>query len=136
MIVEITYLLYLLISIAITIWVGNTLSKNGLVFLIDGFGGKEALARSINHMLLVGFYLVNIGFVNIALKHGRKPIDAQTAIEFLSTKIGLVLIVLGAMHLINVILINNFRSKFKKNRNIEIALEQRAMNTNNKSFPG
>lgn len=124
MIVEITYLLYLLISIAITIWVGNTLSKNGLVFLIDGFGGKETLAKSINHMLLVGFYLVNIGFVNIALRYGRKPEDLQTAIEYLSTKIGFVLIVLGGMHLFNVVLINSFRSKFKKDREYKKSMNE------------
>ena len=34
-----------------------------------------ALVDSINHLLLVGFYLVNIGFVSLALRYGTKPTD-------------------------------------------------------------
>src|ERR1041385_7697693 len=93
-----TYLVYLAISIALTVWVARTLHKNGRVFLVDSFLGNEALADSVNHLLVVGFYLVNIGFVTLALKYGDKAIDAQTGLEILSSKIGLVLVVLGIMH--------------------------------------
>ena len=112
MLIEITYLVYLLISIIITVWVARSLSTNGLVFLVDGFGGNESLARSVNHLLVVGFYLVNLGFINLALRYGQKPVDAQTAMEFLSTKIGVVLLVVGLMHLFNVRAINNYRRRF------------------------
>ncbi len=109
MIIEATYLLYLILSIAITVWVGNTLSKNGLVFLMSSFNNKKELVEAITHMLLVGFYLINIGFVALALRHGSKPSDLQTSIEYVSTKVGLVLLVLGAMHLFIMLLINKFR---------------------------
>jgi hypothetical protein len=105
MIVETTYVLYLGISIALTVWVARTLSKNGRVFLIDSFGSNERLADSINHLLVVGFYLINMGYVTLALKLGDKPGTTQGAIEFLSTKVGLVLLVLGAMHFFNVFVI-------------------------------
>ena len=105
MIVETTYVLYLGISIALTVWVARTLSKNGRVFLIDSFGSNERLADSFNHLLVVGFYLINMGYVTLALKLGDKPANAQAAIEFLSTKVGLVLLVLGAMHFFNVFVI-------------------------------
>ena len=59
-----TYLIYLALSIALTIWVARTLHKNGRVFLVDVFHGNETLADSVNHLLVVGFYLVNIGFVS------------------------------------------------------------------------
>lgn len=114
MVIEITYLIYLLISIVITVWVAHTLSRNGLVFLIDGFDGNQQLAQSVNHLLVVGFYLVNLGFVSLALRYGVKPVDLQTAIEFLSTKIGLVLLVLGGMHLFNVRAINQFRRRARR----------------------
>ena len=74
-----TYLCYLAISIALTVWVARTLHKNGRIFLVDSFLGNEALADSVNHLLVVGFYLVNIGFVTLALKYGDKAADAQTA---------------------------------------------------------
>src|SRR5437867_8703081 len=96
-----TYLAYLAISVALTIWVARTLHKNGRIFLVDSFLGNEPLADSVNHLLVVGFYLVNIGFVTLALKYGDKATNAQTALEILSTKVGLVLVVLGVMHFLN-----------------------------------
>ena len=65
-----TYAFYIAASLAITVWVGRTLNRNGRVFLVENFEGREALANSINHLLLVGFYLVNLGFVSLALKYG------------------------------------------------------------------
>ena len=98
-----SYLAYLPISLALTIWVAHTLQSRGRIFLIDAFAGNEPLADSINHLLVVGFYLINIGYVTMALKYGDKPGNLQEAIEFLSTKIGLVLLILGAMHFANII---------------------------------
>ncbi len=65
-----TYLIYLTISIALTIWVAHTLHKNGRIFLVDVFHGNEPLADSVNHLLVVGFYLINLGFVSLTLKLG------------------------------------------------------------------
>lgn len=104
-----TYIIYLAISITITIWVGRTLNKNGRVFLVENFKGNNELADSVNHLLLVGFYLVNIGFVLLALKYGVKPVDAASAIEFLSTKLGIVIVVLGGMHFFNMRSLIKFR---------------------------
>ena len=109
--IEITYMIYLIISIAMTIWVARTLHKNGHVFLEDSLGGNKALASSVNHLLVVGFYLINIGYVTLALRYGDKPTNVQQAIEFLSTKIGLVLLVLGAMHFFNVYVISRMRRR-------------------------
>src|SRR5437773_4754975 len=106
-----TYLAYLAISVALTIWVARTLHKNGRIFLVDSFLGNEPLADSVNHLLVVGFYLVNIGFVSLALKYGDKATDARTALEILSTKAGLVLLVLGAMHFSNLFLFSKMRRR-------------------------
>ncbi|MCA9284130.1 MAG: hypothetical protein KDA22_02860 [Phycisphaerales bacterium] len=98
---EATYLVYLLVSIVLTVWVARTLHRNGRAFLIDAFHGNDALADSVNHLLVVGFYLLNIGFVALALRYGDKPRDLQGAIEILSTKVGVVLLVLGLLHFVN-----------------------------------
>ena len=81
-----------------TVWVARTLSTNGYVFLVEAFGARADLAQSINHMLVVGFYLINIGFVLLALRYGVRPIDYPSAMEYVSTKVGLAMLVLGAMH--------------------------------------
>src|ERR1035437_2549879 len=86
----VAYLIYLPVAVAMTIWVARTLHKNGRVFLVQAFRGKEDMADSVNHLLVVGFYLINIGFIAAALRYGDKPHDAQETIEFLSTKLGIV----------------------------------------------
>jgi hypothetical protein len=106
-----TYIAYLGISVALTIWVARTLHKNGRIFLVDSFLGNEPLADSVNHLLVVGFYLINIGFVTLALKYGTKATDAQTALEILSTKVGLVLVVLGIMHFFNLFVFSKMRRR-------------------------
>lgn len=109
--IEVTYLSYLVISIAMTIWVARTLSKNGLVFLIDNFNGNERLAESINHLLVVGFYLLNFGYILLALKTNEDINSLRVGIEFLSHKIGVVLMVLGVLHFFNVLVIAKWRSR-------------------------
>jgi hypothetical protein len=106
-----TYVAYLLISIALTVWVARTLHKNGRIFLVDSFSGNEPLADSVNHLLVVGFYLINIGYVTLALKYGDKAADARTALEILSTKVGLVLVVLGVMHFFNLFIFSKMRRR-------------------------
>lgn len=117
--IEIAYALYLLITIGITIWVAQTLSRNGVVFLIQCFGHDETLARSTNHLLVVGFYLVNIGFITLTLSLGAEPTSIPGAIRFLSSKVGLAVIVLGAMHFFNMGAIAHF------GRTVEGWFEQR-----------
>jgi hypothetical protein len=96
-----TYLFYLAVSIALTVWVGHTLHKNGRPFLLHAFDDNALVADSINNLLLVGFYLINFGFVTLALKTTASVIGLQGAIELLSLKVGKVLLVLGGMHFFN-----------------------------------
>src|SRR5688572_4120247 len=106
-----TYLGYLAISVALTMWVARTLHKNGRIFLVDSFLGNEALADSVNHLLVVGFYLINVGFVTLALKYGVTAENAQESLETLSTKVGLVLLVLGFMHFFNLAVFTGMRRR-------------------------
>src|ERR1700760_2240770 len=104
-----TYIVYLLLSVLLTVWVARTLHKNGRIFLVDSFLGNEPLADSINHLLVVGFYLINFGYDSLALKYGDKPQDLQGVFEALSTKIGIVLLVLGGMHFFNLYVFSKMR---------------------------
>jgi hypothetical protein len=108
---EIAYALYLTITIGITIWVAHTLSKNGEVFLVECFGHNAQVAKSTNHLLVVGFYLINIGFITLTLSLGAEPVTMTDAIRFLSGKVGLAVIVLGGMHFFNMGAIAHFGPK-------------------------
>jgi hypothetical protein len=105
------YLLYLTISVTLTVWVAKTLHKNGRIFLVDSFAGNDALADSVNHLLVVGFYLINIGYVSLALRYGDKPENLQGVLETLSTKVGVVLLVLGGMHFFNLYVFSKMRRR-------------------------
>ncbi|MEV0489381.1 hypothetical protein [Streptomyces atratus] len=107
----VAYVIYLLISGGLTVWVARTLSRNGKVFLADVLHGNEKLADAVNHLLVVGFYLVNLGFVALYLKNADGVADARGLFEALSVKVGVVLLVLGVMHLGNVYVLNKIRRR-------------------------
>ena len=106
-----TYIVYIALSIPLTIWVAHTLYKNGRVFLIDSFRGNERLADSVNHLLVVGFYLINIGYVALALKERIAPTDVREVLETVSRKVGVVMLVLGAMHFFNILVFSKMRRR-------------------------
>ena len=96
------YAIYVVVGIGLTIWVARTLRIRGRVFLDKGCKGNADLADSLSHLFSVGFYLLHVGFVLLALKLGGKVADTTGSIELLSTKIGLVLVVLGLSHFLHI----------------------------------
>lgn len=107
----ITYCFYLIISITLTIWVAKTLFKNGKIFLYDIFHGNKELADSVNNLLLVGFYLINVGYVVYTLQIYTDIINVQEVVENLSVKIGLIILILGGMHFLNLYIFFNLRKR-------------------------
>lgn len=113
------YLLYIIASILITIFVSRTLSKNGEIYLIDGFNGDVDLAKSVNHMLVVGFYLLNLGFVLLRMRTGIRLENLEGLISYLSGGLGFVLFALGCAHFFNMFVIHTFRKGHIKRQNLE-----------------
>jgi len=103
------YFSYLAISIAVTIWVARTLHRSGRVFLTDAFHGNTELADSVNQLLVVGFYLINTGYIALALKTPQPLTDLRQVIELESGKIGVVLLILGIMHFFNMFVLAKMR---------------------------
>ena len=107
----ITYGLYLVIAMPLTVWVARNLFRNGRIFLVDCFHGNEPLADSVNQLLVMGFYLVNFGFVALHLKLGTLVEETQGVFEALSGKLGVVLLVLGVMHFFNLYVFTRLRKR-------------------------
>jgi hypothetical protein len=107
----ITYLAYLGITVPLTVWVAQTLFKNGRLFLVDSFHGNQALADSVNQLLLVGFYLINIGYVALALRFAAGSEDVQQVLEAVSLKVGVVMVILGLMHFLNLYVFTRLRRR-------------------------
>lgn len=107
----VAYAIYLLVSAGLTVWVARTLSRNGRIFLGDVLRGNETLADAVNHLLVVGFYLVNLGFVALYLNQDGGVANPRGVFEAVSAKLGVVLLVLGALHLGNVFVLNKIRRR-------------------------
>jgi len=109
-----TYALYMPITFALTVWVAKTLFTNGRVFLVDIFHGNELLADSVNKLLVVGFYLINIGYAVYTLQILGEIASIQSVIERLSLKIGAIILILGAMHFFNLFVFFKLRKRAKE----------------------
>ncbi|MFC0515045.1 hypothetical protein ACFFGT_12580 [Mucilaginibacter angelicae] len=111
-----TYVIYLLVSIALTVWVAKVLFKNGRIFLVDIFHGNNELADSVNKLLVVGFYLVNIGYMSLALKEYGSIGSMQVVVEVLSYKVGWIILILGGMHFLNLVIFFKLRNRAKREK--------------------
>lgn len=109
--VVLAYALYLLISIPLTVVVARTLGKHGRTFLTEVFRDSPGLATAVNQLLVVGFYLISLGFVTLFLTSGADIVNAREVFEMLSVKVGTVALVLGVMHLLNVLVFNGIRRR-------------------------
>lgn len=115
----VNYGLYTLITAGVTILVGRSLHRSGRVFLTECFEKNAAMADSVNHLLLVGFYLVNFGGLALFLKLETPPASFAALVEALSFKVGMALTGLGVMHLFNIYNFDNLRTKAMNRRRAE-----------------
>jgi len=109
------YAIYLPTTILLTFFVAKTLFKQGKVFMLDIFNGREDIAQSTNRLFEVGFYLLNIGFAMMIMKIYYCK-NLQGMIEVLSQKIGGFSMYLGLMLFFNLYLF--FRGKRKTKQNL------------------
>ncbi|MFW6775229.1 hypothetical protein ACOACO_13165 [Nocardioides sp. CPCC 205120] len=111
-----THLVYLAVALPVTVWVARTLLVNGTAFLTDVYEGRAQLAGSVNRLMVVGFYLLNIGFVLLLVRVGGEVRGFADMLETLSGKLGVVLLVLGVVHLANVHTFNSIRKRRNEER--------------------
>ena len=106
----IDYVTYILTSAFLTIWVGDTLYRNGRPFLVSVFK-EDGLADSVNRLLVVGFYLVNFGAAAILINTGGAPGNVADMLKQTVTRVGVVLLILGFMHFNNLMILRAIRRK-------------------------
>src|SRR4051812_5619008 len=106
-----TYLLYLAITVPLTIWVARALRRHGEIFLVDVFHGDTGLAHAVNQLLVIGFYLLNLGYVSYFMASSQEVQTGRELMEVVSTKVGGVALVIGVIHFGNVWCLNAFRRR-------------------------
>src|SRR3954465_11047519 len=90
------YLVYTCASLGLTVWLARTLFRNGEVFLEEVFADNPRLATAVNQLLVVGFYLFNLGYALFTLRVGAEQLTLIAAMEVLAVKLGALLLSLGA----------------------------------------
>jgi hypothetical protein len=105
------YLVYGTASVGLTVWLARTLFKSGEVFLEDVFADNPRMAAAVNRLLVVGFYLLNLGYALVTLKAGHQVANGTEAIETLAMKLGSLLLALGAIHMGNMYLFHRIRRR-------------------------
>lgn len=106
-----TYLIYLGLAFVLTFLVGRSLFSNGRPFLVDIFNGNEKLADSINRLLLTGFYLLNVGYVSLSMYSSQNIRTVEHMVEKLSYKLGMLFLILGVVHILNLVVLYKTRKR-------------------------
>jgi hypothetical protein len=104
------YASYAVISVGLTVWLARTLFRNGAVFLEEVFADQPRMAEAVNRLLVVGFYLLNLGYASLLLKANAST-TAVEAVEVLSSKLGFLLLSLGGMHFANLLVFHRIRRR-------------------------
>ena len=104
------YMAYVAVAVGLTAWLARTLFHNGTAFLHDVFEDRPALAEAVNRLLVVGFYMLNLGYALYVLRAGR-GLDAFAAIQFLVNRLAILLVTLAGLHLLNVFVFWRIRTR-------------------------
>ena len=110
--------MYVAVAVGLTVWLARTLYTSGTAFLRDVFHEKPELADAVNRLLVVGFYMLNLGYALYILRAAR-GLDGFEAVQFLVNRLALLLVSLAAIHFVNVLVFWRIR----------IHREQRSMPT-------
>ena len=99
------YVIYLAATLYIIYWLGKVFHRNGRVFILQLFNGDAEGTDTINNILLVAYYLFNIGYAFLRLKTWQ-PIRAPAQlISSLGYNLGLLILILAITHYFNILLI-------------------------------
>ncbi|RAJ08448.1 hypothetical protein LX64_01099 [Chitinophaga skermanii] len=121
----IAYLVYIPVVLVITWYVSHSLFKNGKIFMLDIFRGKQDIAFATNKLFETGFYLMNLGFAFATMRIYHYLDSNRALMESLSAKIGGFCIYLGAMLFLNLF----FFFRGRKAAKLRMAEEARITNT-------
>ncbi len=110
-----SYIIYLAVSFYITVWVGLILYKNGRYYMMEMFDKNEALVNAVNKLLLMGYYLINLGYATVVIRYWTHINSFRGLIETTTFKLGIIIVTLAIMHYINMVTLSWYHKKFTNN---------------------
>ena len=95
------YLIYIPLTMFITIYVGKQCHMHGLIYVKSAFSNDD-LANSVNNLLLIGYYLVNIGYAIMGIQSWEYITSAHQLISDISLHLGSIILILALLHYTNI----------------------------------
>jgi hypothetical protein len=105
------YLIYFIITFFIIIKVGKICYNNGNIYVSQLIPNHEELCQRINQMLLIGYYLLNIGYCAMTIVSWQRIITTNHLIEIIASKSAIIIITIAVMHYLNIFLLTKYLKK-------------------------
>lgn len=110
----IAYGIYLSITVFIIVVVGKTCYRNGNIYVLALIPEHADLCHRINSILLIGYYLINIGYATTTLISWQKINLLTELVEIIAMKTAIIMGILCLLHYLNIFIISNYIQKLIK----------------------
>ncbi len=97
-----------------------TFHRSGTVLLCDVFRGDTAIVRAVTRLMDVGFYLISFGYLILTIQTYAPMMTFAQIFEIAGRKLGFFLVILGVLHLFNLLLLVIFRRRGGQSRASEM----------------
>ena len=105
------YVIYLLITTFIIINVGKICYRNGNIYVAQLIPEHEDLCKKTNQVLLIGYYLLNLGYCAMTLISWDKIISYSQLVEVISIKTAIIVCIIAMLHYFNIYIITKYIQK-------------------------
>jgi hypothetical protein len=106
----IVYVVYVALAVLLVTWLGVVLQRYGRIFLDDVFVDQAGLAGAVSRLLVTGFLVFTLGYA-LLLLHIDAAASPLEALRSSVRQFGLLLLSLGALHLLNMLILLQVRRR-------------------------
>jgi hypothetical protein len=108
------YFIYLGITIFIIMKVGKICYKNGNIYVAELIPDHTEICQKINRILLLAYYLLNIGYCAMTLISWQKILSAAQLIETIGVRTAVIIFIISILHYLNIFILTKYIQKLIK----------------------
>ena len=99
------YIIYLILTSFMIVFVGRLFYENGRGFILTLMKEDATTTDHLNNILLVAYYLFNIGYTFVKLRFWQKIENLEMLISSIANNMSVLIFILATTHYINMLLI-------------------------------
>lgn len=105
------YSIYLIITTLIIIKVGKICYQNGTIYVAELIPDHKDLCHKTNTILLLGYYLLNIGYCAMTLISWENIASFPQLVEMIAFKSATIIGIIALMHYLNLYVLTKYIQK-------------------------